>query len=99
MSALAAQFGPALLVAALAAPLIVPVLFLMAALRGLASAITPLAATPALAAAALAIAAGPFGAEWPALRVSLARSARRPAAPRGGAARLIVSIVASGSRR
>jgi len=71
MSALAAQFGPALLVAALAAPLIVLVLFLMAALRGLASAITPLAATPALAAAALAIASGPFGAEWPALRVSL----------------------------
>ena len=71
MSALAAQFGPALLVAALAAPLIVLALFLMAALRGLASAITPLAATPALAAAALAIASGPFGAEWPALRVSL----------------------------
>jgi formate hydrogenlyase subunit 3/multisubunit Na+/H+ antiporter MnhD subunit len=71
MSALAAQFGPGLLVASLAAPLIVLVLFLVPDLRGLARAITPLAAVPALAAAALAIGGAPFGAELPALRVSL----------------------------
>jgi formate hydrogenlyase subunit 3/multisubunit Na+/H+ antiporter MnhD subunit len=71
MSALAQQFGPALLVAALAAPLVVLVLFLVPGLRGLARAITPLAAAPALAAAALAIGGAPFGAELPALRVSL----------------------------
>jgi formate hydrogenlyase subunit 3/multisubunit Na+/H+ antiporter MnhD subunit len=71
MSGLAAQFGPGLLVAALAAPLIVLVLFLVPGLRGLARAITPLAALPALGAAALAIAGAPFGAELPALRVSL----------------------------
>jgi formate hydrogenlyase subunit 3/multisubunit Na+/H+ antiporter MnhD subunit len=70
MSALAQQFGPALLVAALAVPLVVLVLFLVPGLRGLPRAITPLAAAPALAAAALAIGA-PFGAELPALRVSL----------------------------
>jgi formate hydrogenlyase subunit 3/multisubunit Na+/H+ antiporter MnhD subunit len=71
MSGLAQQFGPGLLVAALAAPLIVLVLFLVPGLRGLARAITPLAALPALGAAALAIAGAPFGAELPALRVSL----------------------------
>jgi formate hydrogenlyase subunit 3/multisubunit Na+/H+ antiporter MnhD subunit len=71
MSALAAQFGPGLLVAALAAPLVVLVLFLVPGLRGLARAITPLAVAPALGAAALAIAGAPFGAELPALRVSL----------------------------
>ena len=71
MNGLAAQFGPGLLVAALTAPLIVLALFLMAGLRGLARAITPLAAAPALGAAALAIAGAPFGAELPALRVSL----------------------------
>jgi formate hydrogenlyase subunit 3/multisubunit Na+/H+ antiporter MnhD subunit len=71
MSALAQQFGPALVVAALAAPLVVLVLFLVPGLRGLARAITPLAALPALGAAALAIAGAPFGAELPALRVSL----------------------------
>jgi formate hydrogenlyase subunit 3/multisubunit Na+/H+ antiporter MnhD subunit len=71
MSALAQQFGPALLIATLAAPLVVLAVFLMPGLRGLARAITPLAAAPALAAAALAIGGAPFGAELPALRVSL----------------------------
>ena len=71
MSALAAQFGPSLLVAALAAPLVVLAVFLMPGLRSLARAITPLAAAPALAAGALAIGGAPFGAELPALRVSL----------------------------
>jgi formate hydrogenlyase subunit 3/multisubunit Na+/H+ antiporter MnhD subunit len=71
MSGLAQQLGPALLVAALAAPLIVLAIFLMPTSRGLARAITPLAAAPALAAAALAIGGAPFGAELPALRVSL----------------------------
>jgi formate hydrogenlyase subunit 3/multisubunit Na+/H+ antiporter MnhD subunit len=71
MSALAQQFGPALLVAALVAPLIVLAIFLMPGLRGLGRAITPLAAAPALAAAALAIGDAPLGAELPALRMSL----------------------------
>jgi formate hydrogenlyase subunit 3/multisubunit Na+/H+ antiporter MnhD subunit len=71
MSALAQQFGSTLLIATLVAPLIVLVVFLVPALRGLARTITPLAAAPALAAAALAIAGAPFGAELPALRVSL----------------------------
>jgi formate hydrogenlyase subunit 3/multisubunit Na+/H+ antiporter MnhD subunit len=71
MSALAQQFGPALLVAALVAPLIVLAIFLMPGLRGPARAITPLAAAPALAAAAFAIGDAPLGAELPALRMSL----------------------------
>jgi formate hydrogenlyase subunit 3/multisubunit Na+/H+ antiporter MnhD subunit len=71
MSALAEQLGPGLLVAALAAPLVVLVLCLVPGLRGLPSAITPLAAAPALGAAILAIAGAPFGVELPALRVSL----------------------------
>jgi formate hydrogenlyase subunit 3/multisubunit Na+/H+ antiporter MnhD subunit len=71
MSALAQQFGPALLVATLAAPLVALAAFVMTRLRGLARAITPLAAAPALAAAALAIGGPPFGADLPALRVSL----------------------------
>jgi formate hydrogenlyase subunit 3/multisubunit Na+/H+ antiporter MnhD subunit len=71
MSVLAHEFGPALLIATLAAPLVVLALFLAPGLRGLAPAITPLAATPALAAAALAIGGAPFGAELPALRVTL----------------------------
>src|SRR6202453_4743625 len=71
MSALASQFGPSLLIAALAAPLIVLAAFLVPGLRGLARAITPLAAAPALAAAGLAIGGAPFGAELPVLRVSL----------------------------
>jgi formate hydrogenlyase subunit 3/multisubunit Na+/H+ antiporter MnhD subunit len=71
MSPPAAQFGPGLLVATIAAPLIVLVAFLAPSLRGPARAITPLAALPALAAAALAIGGAPFGAELPALRVTL----------------------------
>jgi len=71
MNGLAAQFGPGLLVAALAAPLVVLALFFARGLRGLARAIAPLAAAPALAAAALAIYGAPFGAELLALRVSL----------------------------
>jgi formate hydrogenlyase subunit 3/multisubunit Na+/H+ antiporter MnhD subunit len=71
MNWLAQQLGPTLLIATLAAPLVVLVLFLVPGLRGQARAITPLAAAPALAAAALAIGGAPFGAELPALRVSL----------------------------
>jgi formate hydrogenlyase subunit 3/multisubunit Na+/H+ antiporter MnhD subunit len=71
MSGLAAQFGPPLLVATLAAPLVVLAILLAPGLRGLARVITPLAAAPAFAAAALAIGAAPFGAEAPALRMSL----------------------------
>jgi formate hydrogenlyase subunit 3/multisubunit Na+/H+ antiporter MnhD subunit len=71
MNGLAAQFGPGLLVVALAAPLIVLAIFLAPNLRPLARAIAPVAAAPALAAAALAIGGAPSGAELPALRVSL----------------------------
>ena len=71
MSALAQQLGPGLLIATLAAPLIVLALFLAPASRDLARAITPLAPAPALAGGALAIGGAPFGAELPALRVSL----------------------------
>jgi formate hydrogenlyase subunit 3/multisubunit Na+/H+ antiporter MnhD subunit len=71
MSVLAQQFGPTLLIATLVAPLIVLAVFFVPALRALARAITPLAALPALAAAALAIGSAPFGAELPALRISL----------------------------
>ena len=66
-----AQFGPALLIATLVAPLVVLALFFIPGLRGLARAITPLAAAPAIGAAALAIGGAPFGADLPALRVSL----------------------------
>ena len=65
MNGLAAQFGPGLLAAALAAPLIVLAIFLASSLRGLARAITPIAAAPALAAAALAIGGGPSAANCP----------------------------------
>jgi formate hydrogenlyase subunit 3/multisubunit Na+/H+ antiporter MnhD subunit len=71
MNGFAAQFGPGLLVDALAAPLIVLAAFLAPGLRGLARAITPLAPAPALAAAVLAIVGAPFSAELPALGVSL----------------------------
>ena len=71
MTGLAAQFGPGLLALSLAAPLVVLALFLVPGQRALARAITPLAALPALGAAALAIGGAPFGAELPALRVSL----------------------------
>ncbi|MBV9909635.1 MAG: hypothetical protein JOY52_18955 [Hyphomicrobiales bacterium] len=71
MSALAAPFGLTLLVATLAAPLVVLAIFLASGLRSLARAIIPLAAAPALIAAALALGGGPFGADMPALRISL----------------------------
>jgi formate hydrogenlyase subunit 3/multisubunit Na+/H+ antiporter MnhD subunit len=71
LAAAAPEFGPVLLVAALAAPLVALAALFMAKLRALARTIMPLAAAPALAAAVLAIAGGPFGAELPALRVSL----------------------------
>jgi formate hydrogenlyase subunit 3/multisubunit Na+/H+ antiporter MnhD subunit len=71
MSALAQQLGPDLLIATLAAPLIVLIIFLAPASRGLARAIMPLAAAPALAAAALAIGDASYGVEIPTLRVSL----------------------------
>jgi formate hydrogenlyase subunit 3/multisubunit Na+/H+ antiporter MnhD subunit len=71
MSGLTAQFGPSLLALSLAAPLIVLAIFLAPGLRGRARAITPLAALPALAAAILAIGGAPFGADFPALRISL----------------------------
>ena len=95
MNWLAQQLGPTLLIATLAAPLVVLALFLVPGLRGQARAITPLAAAPALAAAALAIGGAPFGAELPALRVSL--SLDQPAGLLLLAAALvwlIVSIVA-----
>jgi formate hydrogenlyase subunit 3/multisubunit Na+/H+ antiporter MnhD subunit len=71
MSVLAQQFGPTLLIATLVAPLVVLAAFLAPGMRGMARAITPIAALPALAAAALAIGSAPFGAELPALRISL----------------------------
>jgi formate hydrogenlyase subunit 3/multisubunit Na+/H+ antiporter MnhD subunit len=91
MSALAQQFGPALLIATLAAPLVVLALFLAPGLRGLARAITPLAAAPALGAAVFAIGGAPFGAELPALRVSL--SLDQPGGLLLGAAALVWLIV------
>jgi formate hydrogenlyase subunit 3/multisubunit Na+/H+ antiporter MnhD subunit len=71
MNGLAEQLGPSLLVATLAGPLVVLAIFLVPGLRGLARTIAPLAAAPGLAAAALVIGGAPFGAELPALRVSL----------------------------
>ncbi len=70
MSGLAQQFGPALLVPAFAAPLVVLAAVLAPPLRALARTITWLAPLPALAAGVLAIGGAPFGAELPALRVS-----------------------------
>jgi formate hydrogenlyase subunit 3/multisubunit Na+/H+ antiporter MnhD subunit len=71
LSALAQQFGPALMIAALAAPLVTLGIFLAPRLRALARAVTPFASLPALAAAVPAIGGAPIGAELPALRVSL----------------------------
>ena len=71
MSALAQAFGPDLLVAALAAPLAVLAASLSLRMRGLAWAMAPLAPLPAFAAAVLALAGASFGAELPALRMSL----------------------------
>ena len=74
MSALAATaqtFGPALMVATLAAPLVVLAASLSLRMRDVAWAMAPLAPLPALAAAILAIVGAPFGAGLPALRASL----------------------------
>jgi formate hydrogenlyase subunit 3/multisubunit Na+/H+ antiporter MnhD subunit len=71
MNELAQSIGPALLIVTLAPPLVVLAIFLAPSLRSLARALTPLAALPAFATAALAIGGAPFGAELPALRVSL----------------------------
>ena len=71
MSGFAQEFGPALLIATLAAPFVVLAVSLWMRLRAIAWAMTPLAAAPALAAAVLAIAGAPFGAELSAPRVSL----------------------------
>jgi formate hydrogenlyase subunit 3/multisubunit Na+/H+ antiporter MnhD subunit len=71
MSTLAEQFGPSLLIATIAAPLLVLAVFVAPQLRALARILTPLAALPALAAGALASSGATFGAELPALRVSL----------------------------
>ena len=79
MNGLAAQFGPGLLVASLAAPLVVLALFFARRLPGLARAITPLTAVPAFAAAVLAIGGVPFGAETLARKVREALDARRAA--------------------
>ena len=70
MSALAEAFGPGLLIATFAAPLVVLGASLWLRMRDLAWAVTPVAAAPALAAAVLALAGAPFGAELPALRMS-----------------------------
>jgi formate hydrogenlyase subunit 3/multisubunit Na+/H+ antiporter MnhD subunit len=67
----AQEFGPSLLAAALAAPLIILVVSLSPKLRLAALAMAPLAPLPALAAAFLALAGAPFGAELPAVRMSL----------------------------
>jgi formate hydrogenlyase subunit 3/multisubunit Na+/H+ antiporter MnhD subunit len=71
MAGAAHEFGPGLLVATLAAPLVVLAAFLMARLRALARMITPLAAAPALAVSILAIGGAPFGTELRAFRLTL----------------------------
>ena len=71
MTGLAAQFGPGLLALSLAAPLVVLAASLSTRMRALAWAMAPIAPLPALAAGILAIGGAPFGAELPALRVSL----------------------------
>ncbi len=71
MNAVAAQLGPALLIATLAVPLIVLAASLATRIRALAWAMAPVAPLPAFAAGVLAIAGAPFGAELPALRFSL----------------------------
>jgi len=70
MNALAQAFGPALLVATMAAPLVVLAASMWPGARSLARAMAPLAPLLALAAAILALAGAPFGAELPSLRMS-----------------------------
>ena len=71
LAAAAQEFGPGLLVAALGAPVLILAVFLAPSLRFAALAMAPLAPLPALAAAFLALAGAPFGAELPAVRMSL----------------------------
>jgi formate hydrogenlyase subunit 3/multisubunit Na+/H+ antiporter MnhD subunit len=66
----AQEFGPSLLIAALAAPLVILALFLSPRLRFAALAVAPLAPLPALAVVILAIGGGPFAFELPGLRMS-----------------------------
>jgi formate hydrogenlyase subunit 3/multisubunit Na+/H+ antiporter MnhD subunit len=70
MNALAQPFGPALLVATMATPLVVLAASMWPGARSLARAMAPLAPLLALAAAILALAGAPFGAELPLLRMS-----------------------------
>jgi formate hydrogenlyase subunit 3/multisubunit Na+/H+ antiporter MnhD subunit len=91
LAAMADEFGNALLVTALAAPLVALAAFLAPGLHGLARALAPLAPLPALAAAVLAIGGAPFGAELPALRVSL--SLDRPSGMLLAAAALVWLVV------
>jgi formate hydrogenlyase subunit 3/multisubunit Na+/H+ antiporter MnhD subunit len=67
----AQEFGPGLLVAALAAPLVILAASLSPSLRAFAWAMTPLAPLPAIPAAVLAIWGTPFGADLPVLRANL----------------------------
>ncbi len=67
----AASFGPWLLAATLALPLVLLAACFRAKLRGPALALQWLAPIPALGAAILAVAGGPFSVEAPALRLSL----------------------------
>jgi hypothetical protein len=71
MTGAANILGPRLLAATLAVPLLFLAACLSGRLRSAALALQWLAPIPALGAAILAIGGGPFGVDWPALRVSL----------------------------
>ncbi len=71
MTAAANVLGPWLLAATLAIPLLFLAVCLSERLRSAALALQWLAPIPALGAAILAIGRGPFGVDWPALRLSL----------------------------
>jgi formate hydrogenlyase subunit 3/multisubunit Na+/H+ antiporter MnhD subunit len=71
LSQLAQAFGPGLLAATLATPLMVLAVFLSRRLSDLARALAPFAPLPALGAAILAIGGAPFAFELPALRMNL----------------------------
>jgi formate hydrogenlyase subunit 3/multisubunit Na+/H+ antiporter MnhD subunit len=90
MSALAAvarEFGPGLLVAAAAAPLLILAVFLAPKLRFAALALAPLAPLPALAASVVAMGGAPLAYELPALRMSFRLD--QPGAMLLGAAALV----------
>jgi formate hydrogenlyase subunit 3/multisubunit Na+/H+ antiporter MnhD subunit len=70
LAAAAQEFGPGLLAAAPAAPLVVLMVFLSPNLRLVALAMAPLAPLPALAAATVALGGAPFAFELPPLRMS-----------------------------